>query len=113
MSTSKIRSLASLSWGVAELLRGDFKQSEYGKIILPFVVLRRLDCILEATKGKVLAAAEALPDGVDDATKDMILYDASGIKAYNLSSFTFTKIKSQNPAQLHSNLIDYITKFSS
>ena len=46
---------AFLLWSVADLLRGDYKQSDYGKVILPFTVLRRLDCVLEATKPKVLA----------------------------------------------------------
>ena len=44
--------LSSFIWSVADLLRGDYKQSEYGKVILPFTVLRRLDCVLEATKGR-------------------------------------------------------------
>jgi type I restriction enzyme M protein len=46
--------LSSFIWSVADLLRGDYKQSEYGKVILPFTVLRRLDCVLEATKPVVL-----------------------------------------------------------
>ncbi len=46
--------LSSFIWSVADLLRGDYKQSEYGKVILPFTVLRRLDCVLEATKADVL-----------------------------------------------------------
>lgn len=45
--------LANFVWQIAEILRGDFKQSEYGKVILPFVVLRRLDCILEPSKDAV------------------------------------------------------------
>jgi type I restriction enzyme M protein len=45
--------LSSFIWSVADLLRGDYKQSEYGKVILPFTVLRRLDCVLEATKPAV------------------------------------------------------------
>ena len=53
--TPNVQSLASFVWSIAEILRGDFKQSEYGKVILPFVVLRRLDCILEPTKDEVLA----------------------------------------------------------
>jgi type I restriction enzyme M protein len=48
-------SLSSFIWSVADLLRGDYKQSEYGKVILPFTVLRRMDCVLEATKEAVLA----------------------------------------------------------
>jgi type I restriction enzyme M protein len=46
--------LSSFIWSVADLLRGDYKQSEYGKVILPFTVLRRLDCVLEPTKAAVL-----------------------------------------------------------
>ena len=46
--------LSSFIWSVADLLRGDYKQSDYGKVILPFTVLRRLDCVLEATKEAVL-----------------------------------------------------------
>lgn len=42
--------LSSLIWSVADLLRGDYKQSEYGKVILPFTVLRRLDCVLASAK---------------------------------------------------------------
>ena len=50
--------LSSFIWSVADLLRGDYKQSEYGKVILPFTVLRRLDCVLEVTKPAVLAARQ-------------------------------------------------------
>jgi type I restriction enzyme R subunit len=46
--------LSSFIWSVADLLRGDYKQSEYGKVILPFTVLRRLDCVLESTKSETL-----------------------------------------------------------
>ena len=48
------QNLSSFIWSVADLLRGDYKQSEYGKVILPFTVLRRLDCVLEPTKQAVL-----------------------------------------------------------
>ena len=113
-ANAKVQNLGSFVWSIAEILRGDFKQSEYGKVILPFVVLRRLDCILEGSKSAVLDAAKTLPDGVDDATRDMILFGAAGgnIKVYNLSRFTFDKLRGQDPRQLHDNLVDYITKFS-
>jgi len=52
--------LSSFIWSVADLLRGDYKQSEYGKVILPFTVLRRLDCVLEPTKDAVLGNPETL-----------------------------------------------------
>ena len=114
MAKQKIQSLESFIWSIAEILRGDFKQSEYGKVILPFVVLRRLDCLLEDSKDAVLKAEKSLPDDVDDATHDIILFNAAGsnIKVYNLSRFTFKSLKGQDPAQLHQNLVDYITKFS-
>jgi type I restriction enzyme M protein len=55
VSTMADTNLSSFIWSVADLLRGDYKQSEYGKVILPFTVLRRLDCVLEPTKAAVLA----------------------------------------------------------
>lgn len=112
--SANIKSLSSFVWSVADILRGDFKQSEYGKVVLPFVVLRRLDCILAGSKDAVLAAAKTLPDGVDDDTRNMILFEAVGdnVKVYNLSRFTFESLKGQDPRQLHDNLIDYITQFS-
>lgn len=114
MQTEEIRSLGSFVWSIADILRGDFKQSEYGKVILPFVVLRRLDCILEASKKQVLDTIKSLPENVDDATRDMIIFGAVGgnVKVYNLSRSTFATLKGQDPSQLHKNLVDYITKFS-
>lgn len=111
--TTDIQNLGSFVWSIAEILRGDFKQSEYGKVILPFVVLRRLDCILESSKDAVSDAASNLPDAVDDVTRDLILFGAAGnIKVYNLSSLTFDRLRGQDPRQLHDNLVDYITNFS-
>jgi type I restriction enzyme M protein len=114
MPKTEIQSLGSFVWSIGEILRGDFKQSEYGKVILPFVVLRRLDCILEGSKVAVLNAAKTLPQGVDEPTRDMILFGAVGgnVKVYNLSRFTFSTLKGQDPGQLQANLVDYITKFS-
>ena len=59
-------------WSIAELLRGDFKQSEYGRIVLPLTVLRRLDCVLHPSKDRVLARAKTLPKKADDKMKDLI-----------------------------------------
>ena len=53
--TQTSNNLATESWAIADLLRGDFKQSQYGRIILPFCLLRRLECVLEASKEAVLA----------------------------------------------------------
>ncbi len=106
--------LSGFVWSIAEILRGDFKQFEYGKVILPFVVLRRLDCILEDSKEAVLSAADSLPEDVDDDTRDMILFGAVGgnVKVFNLSPFTFEKLRGQEPQHLHDNLLDYLAKFS-
>jgi len=114
MSSSDIKSLGSFVWSIAELLRGDFKQSEYGKVILPFVVLRRLDCILEATKQDVLDMAASLPEDIEDEARDALVSGVVGqdIRLYNLSRFTFTSLKGQDAKDIHKNLIDYITKFS-
>ena len=111
---SDIKNLGGFVWSIAEILRGDFKQSDYGKVILPFVVLRRLDCLLQDSKQAVLDAEKTLPKSADDATRDMILFGAVGgnVKVYNLSAFTFESLRGQDPGQLHQNLIDYITKFS-
>ncbi|MBK5930119.1 type I restriction-modification system subunit M [Halochromatium salexigens] len=109
-----IQTKSSFIWSIAEILRGDFKQSEYGKVILPFVVLRRLDCILEPTKEGVVNLAETLTSDLDEATRDMILFSEVGnnVKVYNCSRFTFASLKGQDPSQLHANLIDYISQFS-
>lgn len=111
---ARAKALSNFVWQIAETLRGDFKQSEYGKVILPFVVLRRLDCILEPTKDVVLKAHAGLPSGIDEQTRDMMLYGAvgGGIRVYNTSPLTFANIKAQNPADVHKNLIAYITAFS-
>ncbi len=69
MSIHQFREKVSFIWSVADLLRGDYKQSEYGKVILPLTVLRRLDCVLEPTKEKVLEKAKALPKRADEAMK--------------------------------------------
>ena len=112
-TNADIRGRGGFVWSIAEILRGDFKQSKYGKVILPFIVLRRLNCLLDVSKQDVLKAAKGLSDAVDDPTKDMILFAAAGenTKVYNFSAFILESLKAQDPGQLHDNLIDYITKF--
>ena len=114
MSSEAIKTYGAFIWSIAELLRGDFKQSEYGKIVLPFVVLRRLDCVLEASKQAVLDMASSLPEQMDDAARDALLFGSvgGGMKVYNLSQFTFATLKGQDPADIHKNLVEYVSKFS-
>ena len=114
MSQDTINNNASFIWSIAELLRGDFKQSEYGKIVLPFTILRRLDCILEGTKQAVLDEAANLPEEMDEQMRMAILSgvaDAGG-QIYNQSQFTFENLRQQDAGQLRANLIDYLTGFS-
>ncbi|MGH8559876.1 MAG: type I restriction-modification system subunit M N-terminal domain-containing protein, partial [Methylococcales bacterium] len=113
-STAQVQNLGSFVWSIAEILRGDFKQSEYGKVILPFIVMRRLDCILKSSKEAVLSIEKSIPAKADEATRDIILFEAAGcnVRVYNLSRFTFKTLKGQDPGQLHANLLDYLTHFS-
>ncbi|MBS0123942.1 SAM-dependent DNA methyltransferase [Aestuariicoccus sp. KMU-90] len=114
MAKQDTNSLGSFSWSIAELLRGDVKPSEYARIILPFVVLRRLDCVLAPTKDAVIAAAESLADNIDDQMRDRMLTNIVGPRAkiYNGRRFSFESMRAQNAGQLRANLTDYITKFS-
>ena len=83
-----IRQRADFIWGIAELLRGDYKQSEYGKVILPLTVLRRLDCVLEKNKQKVL---DYLPkvEQMKLENSDPILNKVAGLNFHNKSKFDF------------------------
>ncbi len=60
-------------WSIAEIQRSNYKQSEYGKVILPFTVLRRLDCVLKPTKKAVLEKAASLPTNIDSAMAEAML----------------------------------------
>lgn len=114
MSTEAINNNASFIWSIAELLRGDFKQSEYGKIVLPFTILRRLDCLLEKTKQDVLNEATNIPESIDDEMRMEMLCDAAaaGGQIYNESQFTFATLRQQDAGQLRNNLVDYLAGFS-
>lgn len=101
--------LADLIWKNAELLRGAFKENEYRKVILPFTVLRRLDCVLEPTKPKVLAKfAEIKGKGYDP---DKFLTTASGFAFYNTSQFTLNSLLS-DPDHIRENLEAMLNGFS-
>ncbi len=110
MNNSKHTALAGHIWSIADKLRGDYKQSEYGKVILPFTVLRRLECVLEPTKDKVIAQAEALK-GNEDIDPDRFLRRASGQSFYNTSTYTLKKIAS-DAGHAAEHLVEYIGSFS-
>lgn len=101
-------SMAAFLWSVADLLRGDFKQSQYGRMILPFTVLRRLECVLAPTKQAVL---DKLPvvEKLDENAADAILRHASGQHFYNTSPLDLSKLGETQPRL---NLERYIRSFS-
>lgn len=94
-------------WNIADLLLGAFRPSEYGRIILPFTVLRRLECVLEPTRDKVRAQYQTMKaSGVD---MDLILPSTAGTTFYNVSQFSLASVGSTST---RANLEDYIAKFS-
>ncbi|WP_213451258.1 type I restriction-modification system subunit M [Rhizomonospora bruguierae] len=109
MNSSKHTELANHAWSVADLLRGDYKQSDYGKVILPFTVLRRLECVLEPTRRKVLETHERF--GGQDVDVARFLRRASGHSFYNISRYTLKSIAA-DPGQAEKHLLQYIGAFS-
>ena len=101
--------VSSFIWSVADLLRGDYKQSDYGKVILPFTLLRRLDCVLEATKPTVLKEYEARK-GTKVPLHDFLVRKAKQ-SFYNTSKLDFPKLLA-DPNNLRKNVIAYLGAFS-
>jgi type I restriction enzyme M protein len=104
-----IRSHGAFIWSVADLLRGDYKQSEYGKVILPLTVIRRMDCVLEPTKEAVLARAAQLAGRIDNV--EPVLTSVAGEQFFNTSALTFRRLL-DDPANVADNLLTYIGGFS-
>ncbi|MEZ9860079.1 N-6 DNA methylase [Vibrio splendidus] len=101
-------SVAAFLWSVADLLRGDFRQSQYGRIILPFTLLRRLECVLEATKPDVLAKYDAVKAMPFEA-QDKLLTHTAQLSFYNTSKMDLNRLGETGVA---SNLENYIQSFS-
>ncbi|MGN6606011.1 MAG: type I restriction-modification system subunit M [Jatrophihabitans sp.] len=100
--------LANFVWTVADQLRGVYRPAQYGSVILPMTILRRLDCVLEPTKHQVLAEA-AKVSNADQL--DLIVRKKLKLNFYNTSVWDFGKLLS-DPTGLKANLIDYTTSFS-
>lgn len=98
-------------WGIAELLRGDFKQSEYGRVVLPFTVLRRLDCVLAPTRDRVRDQAAAIGGNWAPEMREKALNAASGLGFHNVSDYDFRKLL-DDPQGLSDNLRAYVNGFS-
>jgi type I restriction enzyme M protein len=100
---------AAFIWSIADLLRGDYKQSEYSKVILPLVTIRRLDCVLAPTKQAVLARHEKLKGSIENI--EPVLNTVAGQQFHNTSPLDFTRLL-DDPNQIAGNLRAYIAGFS-
>ncbi|MDR7304217.1 type I restriction enzyme M protein [Haloactinomyces albus] len=116
--SGKHQELAGFIWSVADLLRGDFKQSDYGKVILPLTVLRRLDCVLEPTRVAVLERRKKAVEEQGIKDPDRLLRKTAGYSFYNTSKFTFQRNVEgltsllADPDQVGKNLRAFIGGFS-
>jgi len=109
--TTNFSQTAAYIWSLADLLRGDFKQSQYGRVILPFTILRRLECVLAARKPQVLAEVarlNAMPQ-LEAAAREKFLLRAAGQAFYNSSPMDLAKLGSTD---IKSNLTTYVESFS-
>ena len=111
MTNNNFSQAAAFIWSVADLLRGDFKQSQYGRVILPFTLLRRLECVLETSKADVLAANEkvkvmSLPE---EAKEKMLLKATGGLSFFNTSELNLGSLGQKD---IRANLNNYIQNFS-
>ena len=102
---------AAYIWQLADLLRGDFKQSQYGRVILPFTLLRRLECVLEPSKAKVLVEWEKVQsmDIPEEAQEKLLLRATNGLSFFNTSLMDLSKL---GEAGVKDNLQSYIQSFS-
>ncbi|PSW41680.1 type I restriction-modification system subunit M [Photobacterium leiognathi] len=111
MPNSNFTQTAAFIWSVADLLRGDFKQSQYGRVILPFTLLRRLECVLEESKDAVVAQADKVKamNLPEEAQEKMILRATNGLSFFNTSPMNLGKM---GQSDIKDNLENYIQCFS-
>lgn len=111
---ASFRELADFLWQNAERLRGAYKPNEYDKVILPLLVIRRLDCVLAPTKAKVLARLDALKaqgNKPSEPLVDKALKKAAGVSFYNTSKLDFEKLKGDT-SHIAANVRAYLKGFS-
>ena len=103
---------ANLIWQIADLLRGPYRPPQYERVMLPMTLLRRFDCVLAATKNKVVAAHKQRSGGrlTDDAL-DTVLNRAAGQRFHNHSPLDFERLQG-DPANIDKYLVSYIKGFS-
>lgn len=108
MNTENHSQTAAFLWSIADLLRGDFKQSQYGRIILPFTLLRRMECVLEPTKEAVIRESYA-QEGRPDLVRERLLLRAAGQQFFNASKLTLGTL---SDTQTAFDLMSYVQSFS-
>jgi type I restriction enzyme M protein len=102
--------ISSFIWNVCDdVLRGLFKQHEYGDVIIPFLVLRRLDCVLDGKKDEVIRVHQEYKDKFDDTSK--IIHSKLNLKFSNYSRYDLNRLKDE-PNKLSENFYDYLSSFS-
>jgi len=102
--------ISSFIWNVCDdVLRGLFKQHEYGDVILPFVVLRRLDCVLEEKKDDIIKIHNEYKDKFDNTSR--VIHSKLNIKFSNYSRYDLNRLK-QDPSKLSDNFYDYLSSYS-
>lgn len=111
MTNTNFSQTAAFIWSVADLLRGDFKQSQYGRVILPFTLLRRLECVLEESKDAVVVQAEKVKamNLPEEAQEKMLLRATNGLSFFNTSPMNLGKM---GLGGIKDNLENYIQCFS-
>jgi len=110
-SNAAPNNLAAYCWSIADLLRGDFRQSQYGRIILPFTLLRRLECVLEGTKEQVLSELVKVQtmNMSEEAQEKFLLRATGGLSFFNTSKLDLSKL---SESSIKADLISYIQCFS-
>ena len=108
---SKSHELSNFIWSIADLLRGPYRPPQYERVMLPLVVLRRFDCVLENTKDDVLTKYEHFRGKLEGEALDSMLNKASGQRFHNHSPLNFEKLKG-DPEHIHLHLTSYIQGFS-
>lgn len=114
LSAAKIAGKSAECWRIADVLRGTFKPAEYTRVMLPFIVLRRLDSVYENknTKKEVIEAYNASKDDLEHEDLDILLQKKSGLSYYNYSPYSFSELL-KDPHNLEANLLKYINSYSS
>jgi type I restriction enzyme M protein len=102
---------ANFIWAIANLLRGPYKPKEYGDVVLPMTILRRLDCVLAPTKSTVYDLWQKQQDATSKDILDVRLRKASGYKFYNHSPYTMPRLLGDS-VNVRENLLSYLDGFS-